>query len=165
MCPTAELDAGPIAVQRAEPVHPDDDYGSLSTRLAALGGELLVEALDLQPPFREQPTTGVTYADKIGAEDRRLDPSLTTDHMERRVRALRPHIGAYVELPWDERLGVTRSALANQSGPAPGELSVVDGRLLYGATTGALELCEVHPAGKRPMDAEAWISGYGARLA
>ncbi len=164
MRPTAEFDAGPIAVQRAEAIRPDDDYGALAERLAALGGELLVEALDLQPAFREQPDTGVTYADKIGPEDRLLDPDLTADLLERRVRALRPHIGAYVELPWDERLGVTRATLAAGDGPPPGELAATDGRLLYGAASGPLELCEVHPAGKRPMEAKAWILGYGDRL-
>jgi methionyl-tRNA formyltransferase len=164
MRPTAELDAGPIGIQRAEAIRSDDDYGSLSERLAALGGELLVEALDAQPAYRDQPDTGVTYAEKIAAEDRRLDPELTADLLERRVRALRPHIGAYVELPWEERLGVTRAAMTAEEGPPPGELAVHDGRLLYGAAGGALELCEVHPAGKRPMDAESWIRGYGARL-
>jgi methionyl-tRNA formyltransferase len=164
MRPTAEFDAGPIAVQRAEAIRPEDDYGSLSARLAALGGELLVEALDLQPAYREQPENGVTYAEKIGPEDRLLDPALTADMLERRVRALRPHIGAYVELPWGERLGVNRAALAAGDGPPPGELATADGRLLYGAASGALELSEVHPAGRRPMDAEAWIRGYGDRL-
>ena len=161
---SAELDAGPIAVQRAEAIRQDDDYGSLAARLAALGGELLVEALDLKPSFREQPDSGVTYADKIGPDDRRLDPALTADLLERRVRALRPHIGAYLDLPWDERLGVTRAALAQGDGPPPGQLEARDGRLTYGASGGALELCEVHPAGRRPMDAEAWIRGYGERL-
>jgi methionyl-tRNA formyltransferase len=165
MRPIAELDAGPIAVQRTEAINPDDDYGSLSDRLAALGGELLVEALDNQSPFRDQPDTGVTYAEKIGPEDRLLDPQLTPDLLERRVRALRPHVGAYIELPWDERLGVVRAVLAAEEGPSSGELDARDGRLLYGAMGGALELCEVHPSGKRPMDAEAWIRGYGARLA
>jgi methionyl-tRNA formyltransferase len=165
MRPIAELDAGPIALQRAEAIQADDDYGSLSARLAALAGELLVEALDTEPSFRDQSDTGVTYAEKIGPEDRLLDPKLTADMLERRVRALRPHIGAYLELPWDERLRVVRAALAAEEGPPPGELAVSDGRLLYGATGGALELCEVHPAGKRPMDAEAWVRGYGARLA
>jgi methionyl-tRNA formyltransferase len=164
MRPTADLDAGPVAVQRAEQIRPDDNYGSLARRLAALGGELLVEALDLEPSFRDQPDTRVTYAEKIGPDDRRLDPELSADLLERRVRALTPHIGAYVELPWDERLGVTRAALAPGTGPAPGELAISDGRLLYGAGAGALELREVHPAGKRPMDAEAWIRGYGERL-
>jgi methionyl-tRNA formyltransferase len=180
MRPTAELDAGPIAVQRAEAIRADDDFGSLSERLAALGGELLVEALDLEPSFREQPDTGVTYAEKIGPEDRLLDPGLTADLLERRVRALRPHIGAYVELPWDERLGVTSAALPQSStvdqaetdtagegpggGPPPGLLAIADHSLLYGTASGPLELREVHPAGKRPMDAESWIRGYGERL-
>jgi methionyl-tRNA formyltransferase len=164
MRPTAEFDAGPIAVQRAEAIRPDDDYGSLAERLAALGGELLVEALDLQPAFRDQPDTGVTYAEKIAPEDRLLDPALMADLLERRVRALHPHIGAYVELPWHERLGVNRAALAAGNGPPPGGLAATDGRLLYGAAGGALELCEVHPAGRRPMDAEAWVRGYGERL-
>ena len=75
MRPTAELDAGPVGVQRAEQIRSDDSYGSLAPRLAALGGELLVEALDLQPSFRDQPDTGVTYAEKIGPEDRLLDPN------------------------------------------------------------------------------------------
>jgi len=161
MRPTAELDAGPVALERAEAIRPDDDYGSLSDRLAMLGGELLVEALDLQPAFREQPDTGVTYAEKIGPEDRLLDSELTPDMLERRVRALHPHIGAYVELPWDERLRVNRAAIAAADGPPPGS----DGRLLYGAAGGALELSEVHPAGRRPMDAEDWIRGYAERLA
>jgi methionyl-tRNA formyltransferase len=165
MRPTAELDAGPIAVQRAEAIRADDDFGSLSQRLATLGGELLVEALDLEPAFREQPDTGVTYAEKIGPEDRLLDPGLTADLLERRVRALRPHIGAYVELPWDERLGVTSAALPQTGGePSPGQLAIADHSLLYGTASGPLELLEVHPAGKRPMDAESWIRGYGERL-
>ena len=96
MRPTAEFDAGPVCLQRAEALRPDDDYGSLSARLAALGGELLVEALDLRPPFREQPEEGITFAAKIEAGDRLLDPARSADELERRVRALTPHIGAYV---------------------------------------------------------------------
>jgi methionyl-tRNA formyltransferase len=164
MRPTAELDAGPIAVQRAEAIRADDDYGSLSERLAALGGELLVEALDMEPAFRDQPDTGVTYAEKIRPEDRLLSPELTADMLERRVRALRPHIGAYLELPWSERLGVSRAAIAAGGGPPPGTLAASDGHLLYGTAGGPLELCEVHPAGRRPMDAQAWLRGYAARL-
>jgi methionyl-tRNA formyltransferase len=162
MRPTAELDAGPICLQRPEPIGPDDTYGRLAERLAALGGELLVEALDTQPPFRDQGDQGVTYAAKIEAPDRWLDPSRRADELERRVRALTPHIGAYVELDEDERLGVRRATLAaGVDDVEPGQLVARDGALLYGAAQGALELVDVQPAGKRPMEAAAWLRGRG----
>src|SRR4051812_21897936 len=109
MRPTAEMDAGPMCLQAEEPIQSDDDYGTLSARLRALGGELLVRSLDDMLPFGEQPSEGVTYAEKIGPEDRRLDPELDAAALERRVRALNPHIGAFVEEP---RLGVRRALAA-----------------------------------------------------
>jgi len=164
MRPTAELDAGPICLQRAEPIQPGDDYGTLAQRLAALSGELLIEALDTQPAFREQPQQGVTYADKIDPEDRLLDPQLPADELERRVRALTPHIGAYVELADGDRLGVRRAALAaGVDDVDPGALEQRDSKLLYGASPGALELLEVQPAGKRAMDSAAWLRGKRVR--
>ncbi len=165
MRPTAEFDAGPICLQRVEPIRPDDDYGSLAERLAHLGGELLVEALETRRACREQPDEGATYAEKIDREERRLDPQRTADELERRVRALTPHVGAYVELPSGERLGVRRAALAPVAELEPGELAARDGRLLYGARSGALELLEVQPEGKRPMSAADWLRGHAGRLA
>src|SRR4051794_35375146 len=53
MRPTAEMDAGPVCMQASEPIRPDDDYGSLSERLQALGGVLLVRSFDSMPPFVE----------------------------------------------------------------------------------------------------------------
>jgi methionyl-tRNA formyltransferase len=164
MRPVEEMDAGPICLQRELPIREDDDYGSLSRRLAELGGELLVEALDKQPEFHEQSEKGVTIAPKIGPEDRRLDPELPAAALERRVRALTPHVGAYLELPDGERLGVRRAAVAPAGGLAPGELAVSDGRLLYGCAEGGLELLEVQPPGGRAMDAAAYLRGHGAKL-
>ena len=123
MRPTAELDAGPVFLQRAERIRPDDDYGSLAPRLAELGGRLLVETLDTMPEPRPQPEEGVTYADKIEAPDRRLDPERTAVELERRVRALNPHIGTWLALPGGERLGVRRAALERRRGARPGRLS------------------------------------------
>ena len=163
MRPTAELDAGPVCLQRSEAIAPDDDYGSLSARLAALAGELLVEALDLRPPCREQPEAGVTYAEKIESADRLLDPRCAADELERRVRALTPHIGAYIERVDGERIGVLRAALApGLDDVEPGALEARGSTLLYGAAQGALELLEVRPAGGRPMSAADWIRGHAA---
>ena len=157
MHPTDELDAGPVYLAAQEPISPEDSYGSLAPRLARLGGELLVEALDTGPEPRPQPDEGVTYAEKISAEDRRLDPSRPAVELERRVRALHPHVGAYVELEGGERLRVLRARAQEGRGGKPAER---DGRLF----AGALELLEVQPAGGRPMDAATWLRGHAARL-
>jgi methionyl-tRNA formyltransferase len=165
MRPVAEMDAGPVCVQSGEPILDDDTFATLSARLERLSGDLLVEALDRQPPFVLQPEEGVTIADKINPEDRRLDPQLAPETLERRVRALTPHVGAYIEFPDGDRLGVRRSAVGDPHvAPEPGELAERDGRLLFGANGGALELLTVQPAGGRPMEAAAYLRGYGARL-
>lgn len=164
MRPTAELDAGPVCLARAEPIRQDDDFGSLSARLERLGGDLLVEALDRRPPCSDQPTEGVTIADKIGPADRRLDPGRPSRELERRVRALSPHIGAYVELPDGDRLQVLRSRpAAGGHVPPPGQLGTAGGALLLGCADGALELLRVKPAGGREMDAAAYLRGHGDR--
>ena len=165
MEPVAELDAGPVYLVRPEQIRPGDDYESLAARLAALGGDLLVEALDTLPVPRPQGEDGVVYAEKIDRAERLLDPELEAVALERRVRALTPHVGAYVEPDGHERLGVRRAAVADAELVAPGALSVRDGRLLYGARAGALALVEVQPAGGRPMEAADWLRGHGAGLA
>ncbi len=157
MRPTAELDAGPVHLMAEEVIAPDDTYGSLAPRLAAIGGELLVRALDTGAQPSPQPEEGATYAEKIDGADRRLDLSLPARELERRVRALHPHIGAYLELEDGERLRVLGASAGDGAG---GPLSARDGRLF----AGDLELLEVQPAGGRPMDAAAWLRGHGARL-
>jgi len=157
MRPTAELDAGPVYLAAEEPIGVEDSYGSLAPRLASLAGELLVQALDTRALPSPQVEEGITYAEKISVEDRRLDPARPAVELERRVRALDPHVGAYLELGGGERLRVLRARAGEGSG---GELAEHDGRLF----AGELELLEVQPAGGRPMDAAAWLRGHAARL-
>ena len=92
-----ELDAGPIAAQRAISVAEEDDYGSIAARTAELGVELVEQVLP-DPSFTPQPEEGVTYAKKIGPEDRVLDWARPPEELLNRIRALSPHIGARGEL-------------------------------------------------------------------
>jgi methionyl-tRNA formyltransferase len=130
-----ELDAGPIAAQRAFPIELDDDAGAVSERAAVLAVELLEEVL-ASPTFRPQGEEGVTYAHKIAAADRELDWSRPARELHDRIRALSPHIGARGELH-GRRVLVWRSRL-------------VDGRL---------EVLEVQPEGKRRMTYDEWTRG------
>ena len=92
-----ELDAGPIAAQRSFPLEEEDDFGSVSARAGALAAELLEDALQ-NPQLTPQPDEGVTYAAKIGPEDRELDWDRPPEELLNRIRALSPHIGARAEL-------------------------------------------------------------------
>ena len=153
----AGLDSGPVCLRQPVAIAPDDTYGTVSTRLEAAGGELLERALSEAPAFAEQPEEGVTYAEKITAADRTLDPSRPASELERVVRALHPHVGARLAEP---ALGVRAARVVAEEVP-PGTLSLAGGRLLLGCAEGTLELLVVQPAGGRAMDAAAYVRGRG----
>lgn len=161
---TAGLDSGPVALREEVEIGAGDDYGSLAARLAEMGGRMLVEALDLHAAgrlaFAEQPDDGVTYAEKINPGERRIDPAASATAQALRIRALSPHIGAFVELKGGGRLGV-RSPRHQPASLAPGCFAAEGGRLLLGFADGALELGEVQPPGGRWMEAAEFLRGRG----
>jgi methionyl-tRNA formyltransferase len=181
---SAGLDSGPVCLVAQEPIGAQDTYGSLAPRLQRLGSRLLVETLErLQGgerlEFVEQDEQEATYAEKVAAADRLLDPARPAVESERTVRALHPHIGARLALPGGELLGVQRAALASdEPGGEPGvkegaqtdrerraargaRLYASGERLLLACTPGTLELLVVQPPGKRPMQASAYLRGHG----
>jgi methionyl-tRNA formyltransferase len=165
---TAGLDAGPVAIAEEVSVSGDDDYASLSERLAQMAGELVVQALDSleagELDFIEQDESAATYAEKISSEERRLDPALPVAEIARRVRALTPHIGAYLELEDGERLGVRSVEAGHVSGldgsADPGTISVQGDQLTLVGPDGALRLDVVQPPGKKPMNAADFLRGH-----
>jgi methionyl-tRNA formyltransferase len=153
---TAGLDSGPVALRAEVPLGDDEDYGTLAPKLAGLGGDLLVEALDQLADgaleFTEQDEDAVTYAEKIGAEDRRLDPAASAADLAAKVRALTPHIGAYLELEGGERLRVRAARAVGADGE--------DQALLIPTAEGSLALEVVQPAGGKPMSAADYLRGH-----
>jgi methionyl-tRNA formyltransferase len=155
---TAGLDSGPVCAQQAEPIRPDDTYGTLAARLRKLGGELLLRVLDERPRCVEQDDSLATYAEKLTAADRRLDPSRPAAELERVVRALAPHIGAQLALEDGAPLGVL-AARVLADGPRPGRLATDRRTPVLGCGQGGLELLVVRPAGRREMSGEEWLRG------
>jgi methionyl-tRNA formyltransferase len=139
----AALDAGPVYAQQAEPILPGDDYASLAGRLQDLSVRLLTDVLERRPEPEPQPEDGVTYAEKLTAEDRTLDLTRPAAENVRIVRALHPHIGARLPLPDGSFLGVL------EAGVDP---------------DGNLELVTVQPAGGRPMAYTDYLRGHAPAL-
>jgi methionyl-tRNA formyltransferase len=163
MRPTAGLDSGPVALCEEVALGCDEDFQALSETLAALGGDLLVRALDLQVEgrleFEEQDEARATYAEKIDPAERRLDPSRPATELAATVRALTPHVGAYLEMAGGERLGVRRARAVDVS-VATGAVTAEWGAMLVGCCRGALRLEVVQPPGGRPMPADAYLRGH-----
>jgi methionyl-tRNA formyltransferase len=159
----AGLDSGPAALAERTPIEPGDDYGTLSGRLSELGAELITKALDLRADgaleLTPQDESRATYAAKIDPSERRLDAQRPAVELERTVRALTPHIGAYLQLEGEQRLGVHRVAAGTGEVPAA-ELAADGGTLLLGCAEGVLRILAVQPPGKRPMSAEAYLRGH-----
>ena len=128
-----ELDAGPIAAQRAFPLTAADDAGIVYARSAELAVELLDEVLP-SPSFTPQEGEP-TYAAKIEAADRELDLSQPEESLNR-IRALSPHIGARGELD-GRRVTIWKARLED------GELVPV----------------EVQPEGGKRMPYDAFLRG------
>jgi methionyl-tRNA formyltransferase len=165
---TAGLDTGPIGRRGTVGIAADDTFATLSERLEGLAGELLLDALAAGPgalQFTEQTQAGVTYAEKIGPEDRLLTGDEDADSAARRVRALTPHIGAAVTLGDETRLGVraAHARPAETGDPSPGEVSF-DGvaPVLGCAAQTVLVLDEVQPAGGKVMKGAAYLRGRRA---
>jgi methionyl-tRNA formyltransferase len=165
---TAALDAGPVALTEEVSVSSDDDYASLSARLAQAAGGLLVRALDAlqaeELTFTDQEDAAATYAEKISPEERHLDPALPVAELERRVRALTPHIGAYLSLDDGERLGIRAAEAGRPVGgsetPRPGLILADGADLLLVGSDGTLRLEVVQPPGKNPMSAADFLRGH-----
>lgn len=149
-----ELDAGPILAEQRIAIGEHDDAGAVRRAALELGVPLLERALLERPEPRAQDEQGVTYAHKIEAAERSLDWSRPAVELDRKVRALSPHIGARTML--DGRPFQVWRARPLAQGPGAGE---VGAELLVGCGEGALQILELQPAGKGRMAAADFLRG------
>ena len=156
----AGLDTGPMLLQERVPITPDTDAGELHDMLAALGAQMIVEALDrlragslTETP---QPADGVTYAAKIDKAETRLDWTRPAAELVRRINAFSPAPGAWFELD-GERIRVLSAEAKAGEGEAG---TVLDERLTVACGDGALRILGLQLAGKTAMAAESFLRGH-----
>lgn len=165
------LDSGPICLQAAEPVLAGDTAGSLTARLAALGGPLAVEALDRLGagtlPEILQNEARATYAGKVSTAEAAIDWSRPAAEIERAVRAFDPWPGAWTTFR-DGRLKVFRVSplprdAEESAGAGPGEVVALAPDPVVRAGGGRLRLDLVQPPGSRRMTGAEWARGRVVR--
>ena len=158
----AGLDTGNTLLMEPLDIAPDDSTASLHDKLAALGGRLIVEALERAAHGTlvhvAQPTEGVTYAHKIDKAEAPIDWRHSAVAIERRLRAFDPFPGATGVLLGDT-IKCWRGEVV-RGGGAPGTvLGVDDGGITVACGAGALRLTELQRAGGKRLPAAQFLQG------
>jgi methionyl-tRNA formyltransferase len=160
------MDTGAMLLQKAIPITPDDTTGTLSPRLAELGGRLLVETIAqlkagiLTP--RPQDTSQATLAPLLKKEGGAIDWSLSATALANRVRGLSPWPGAYTTLAGGDRWTIWRAlALPGPVTKPPGIVVAITTEAIHVATgKGILAVTELQPANSRRMAVSQYLAGH-----
>jgi len=167
---TPKIDAGPAIAQQRTPIGPEETADELEQRMAEMGAELTIQAMEqvfagtAQPI--EQNDQRVTRARRLRKSDGEVDWSRTAEQIRNQVRAfcVWPKTFTHWLRPDKEPLRVTLTrveAEPSNSGAAPGEVIDASGDLLtVAAGEGAVTIRELQPAGKRPLAAAEFLRGY-----
>jgi methionyl-tRNA formyltransferase len=161
------LDTGDMLLARAETIRPDDSTATLHDRLAGLGGELIVQALEAgHLPAARQPDQGITYAHKIDKAEAGIDWALPAGVIERRTRAFDPFPGASFVLD-GEAIKLWRAGIEPDLSGRPGEVLRAEGSdLVVACGEQALRLLQLQRPGGRRIDAAVFLqakSGLAGR--
>ncbi len=159
------MDTGAILLQERMPIAPDDTAGTLSAKLAEVGGRLLIDTLTrlekgtLVP--QPQDNARATMAPLLKKEDGLLDWTMTAEQLTNRVRGLSPWPGAYTFAKGD-RWTIWRAAASGQSvDTAPGTVhSTTKDAILVTTGNGLLAITELQPANGRRMAAAQYLAGH-----
>ncbi|MCH9760308.1 MAG: methionyl-tRNA formyltransferase [Actinomycetia bacterium] len=166
------LDSGPVYGVVTETIRPTDTAGDLLGRLSVSGAALLESTLDgIADGILNavpQPREGVTAAPKITVDDARIRWDLPAQAVERRIRAVTPHPGAWTMIG-DLRFKVGPVSIDApghadaQNVLEPGAILVARDGVRVGTGSRPVLLDRIQPPGKKPMIAADWARG--ARLA
>ncbi len=165
----AGLDTGDMLLPVSTAVLPNESFGSLHDRLAAIGGEAIVRALEmlargeLHPvPQRDE---DATYAPMIAADDCRVSFERPAEQVACQIRAYDPAPGAFCTLGGGKIKLFAASPEEGVQGARPGAILSADKKgVVIACRTGAVRVGEVQAAGGKKMAADAFFRGHSALL-
>jgi methionyl-tRNA formyltransferase len=165
----AGLDTGDMLLVGRMPIDAQDTTGSVHDKLAALGGELILQALQLAAGSElkplKQPEEGVTYAHKIDKAEAIVDWSQPAEVIARRIRAFDPAPGASSVLA-GEPVKLWRAEVANSIGgdePAGRILAVSPQGIDVRCGQGALRITQLQRAGGKRLAVADFLRGFDVR--
>ncbi len=161
----ARMDAGEIALQRQVAIEPNETTGALSTRLADLGAELLVDAVDRLAAgsltLSAQDDSQATFSSKISKTDGRIDWTRSAETIHRLVRAATPWPGAWTMWHGEMLKLWDAQPASSTTSAAPGTVINAESDGISVATgQGALVVRELQIAGGRRVSVREFLTGH-----
>lgn len=161
----AGLDTGDMLLKAKTEIGADETAPELSSRLAPLGAELLLDALRLiaqgKAQREKQNDTEATIAPLLKKEDGLIRWAAPARAIYNRLRAFTPWPGAYTSFRNGQMSILAARPCESPQAVAPGAIATEKRRLFAGCGENTtLELLQVQLAGKKPMSAEAFLNGY-----
>lgn len=163
-----KMDHGPILAQEEITIAPDDNFAALSAKLADVCSRLLIttakERVAGKNASKAQDESLATYCETLTREDGKIDFNKSADEIYNQWRGLHPWPGVWAV--WEgKRLKFIQLLPLQEGGQGwglkPNEVKVTKNKIIIGCGRGSLEIHELQLEGKKPMDAAAFINGYG----
>lgn len=163
------MDTGAMLLQERISIAPDDTAGSLSPRLAEVGGRLLVETIAKLNAgtlvLRSQDHGQATMAPLLKKEDGAIEWTLPARAIANRIRGLMPWPGAYTFLKGDRWVICRAVAMDDTPSLAAGLVEAVTKDAIHVATgQGILSIKELQPANSRRMPATQFLAGHPVQV-
>lgn len=163
------LDTGPVLLQQATPIGPDETAPELLARLSIMGADLLSATLRDLPSLtpQTQDHTHASFAPILKRENGLIDWTLSAPEIAWRVRGLQPWPNAFTLWHGGKLVLWRASAVENVTHEAaPGTIIAAKGEVLRVACGGStvLQIHEVQPEGKRRLSVRDWLNGARAQV-
>lgn len=160
------VDTGAMICSEEVTITAEETGGSLHDKLAAIGGPLLLRALEQieegTAEYTPQNHEAHTYAKMLRKELGRIDFTKSAEELERLIRGLNPWPSAYTYRDgkmvkfWKASVSYEKF----EACPCGTLVSVKDGMLWIMTGDGVLQIQELQPEGKRRMTTEEFLRGY-----
>ena len=166
-----KVDTGAVICQDKLPIHPNDNYGTLSERMGILGSVLLVETINLiesgSASAIEQNDNQATLAPKITKDMTIIDWSRPARELHNLVRGLTPTPGAATIIK-GKRIKIKETRVDNDdngSNYSPGEITTIKKSIVTVQTgKGHLLIHSVQLEGKKTMDIGSFMNGFALNI-
>ncbi len=168
---TPKVDTGAVICQDKLPIHPNDNYGTLSEKMGILGSDLLVKTINLiksgAASAIKQNDNQATSAPKITKVMTIIDWSRSARELHNLVRGLTPTPGA-VTIINGKRIKIQKTRVGNDdngSNYLPGEITAIEKSIVVVQTgKGYLLIHRVQLEGKKTMDIGSFLNGFNLNI-